>query len=261
MLRMMEARIERELGQPLPAPDVAAVREEPRTAGSFRDVLTPPTRRRAIALSVFNFYQTIGFYGFGSWVPKLVANQGVTISNSLQYSFIISLAFPIGPFLFMLFADRFERKWQIVAAAAGTATFGLLFTQQTQAAAIIALGIAITMSNNLLSYSYHAYQAEVFPTNIRARAIGFAYSFSRLSTIFSSFLIAYFSLHFGNVGVFTFIAISMAIAATSVALFGPRTHGRTLEEICAEPATSADTASQLGSRLGPFKERRGRAVR
>ena len=135
--------------------------------------------------------------------------------------------------MFTSFADRFERKWQIVAAAIGTATFGLLFTQQRAPWSIVALGIAITLTNNLLSYSYHAYQTEVFPTEIRTTAVGFVYSFSRISTVFTSFLIAYFSLHVGNPGVFAFIAVSMMVAAGAIAFFGPRTHRRTLEEICA----------------------------
>ncbi len=210
-------------------PLVAPARE--RSTSSLGDLFRPPYRRRTIALAVFNFFQTIGFYGFGNWVPKLVSNQGVTIASSLQYSFAIALVYPIGPFLFMSFADRVERKWQIVAAAAATAIFGLLFALQRGAAGIILLGIAITLSNNLLSYAYHAYQAEVFPTRIRARAVGFVYAFSRASTILTSFAIAWLSLHTGNAGVFGFIAISMILAAGSVAFFGPRTRGRTLEEI------------------------------
>jgi putative MFS transporter len=158
--------------------------------------------------------------------------------GSLQYSAIIALAFPAGPFLFTLFADRFERKWQAVAAALGTAGFGLIFTLTRAPWAIIALGVAITLSNNLLSYSYHAYQAEVFPTSVRARAIGFVYSFSRLSTIFTSFLIAYLSANFGNPGVFTLIAISMVIAATAIG-FCPPTRGLLLEQISASDVMSA----------------------
>ena len=229
----IEARIARDARVALPPVTIprgearATVRES-----SLKDIFVPPYRRRTIALAVFNFFQTIGFYGFGNWVPKLVSGQGVTIASSLQYSFVIALAYPAGPLLFTTFADRFERKWQIVAAAVGTATFGLLFTQQRAAWSIIALGIAITLTNNLLSYSYHAYQAEVFPTAIRTAAVGFVYSFSRISTVFTSFLIAYCSLHFGNPGVFGFIAVSMMISAGAIAFFGPSTHRRTLEEIC-----------------------------
>jgi MFS transporter, putative metabolite:H+ symporter len=234
VVEALEQRVCRELSlASLPAAAVppSPPRRTPARA-TFREIFRPPYGRRAAALAVFNFFQTIGFYGFGNWVPKLVSGQGVTIANSLAYSFAIALAFPIGPFLFMLFADRYERKWQIVAAAVGTALFGLLFTQQRHAAGIVATGVAITMSNNLLSYAYHAYQAEVFPTRIRARAVGFVYSFSRISTIVTSFVIAWLALHVGNVGVFAVIAVSMLIAAAAVGLFGPPTRGRPLEDIC-----------------------------
>jgi putative MFS transporter len=228
----MERAVEAERGRTLPDPDAtAAVAFDcSEQRGSIGDLLRPPIRTRVVLLSVFNFFQTIGFYGFGNWVPRLVADQGVSVTDSLAYSAIIALAFPIGPLAFTLFADRFELKWQAVAAALGTASFGLLFTRAREPWMIIAVGVAITLCNNLLSFSYHAYQAEVFPTSIRARAVGFVYSFSRLSTIFTSFLIAYFSSRFGNPGVFAFIAASMVIAAVAISA-GPPTRGLTLEKI------------------------------
>lgn len=232
VLAAMEARVERELGHALPAPaplDPAAIRAGT-GQGSFSDIFRPPYRKRAILLAIFNFFQTIGFYGFGNWVPKLVAGQGVSVTSSMFYAALIALAFPVGPLLFTLFADRFELKWQTVAAALGTASFGLMFAVTRAPWAIIALGIAITLSNNLLSFSYHAYQAEVFPTDIRARAVGFVYSFSRLSTIFTSFLIGYLSAHFGNPGVFAFIAVSMGVAAAAIGACPP-TRGRSLEQL------------------------------
>jgi putative MFS transporter len=237
VVSMMEHAIEGEHGHALPEPDATAGDsfDSSERRGGLRELLRPPIRTRVVLLSVFNFFQTIGFYGFGNWVPRLVADQGVSVTDSLAYSAIIALAFPIGPFLFTLFADRFERKWQAVVAALGTASFGLLFTMAREPWAIIAVGVAITLCNNLLSYSYHAYQAEVFPTSIRARAVGFVYSFSRFSTIFTSFMIAYFSSRFGNPGVFAFIAVSMVVAALAIGA-GPRTRGLTLERISSDAA-------------------------
>ena len=57
---------------------------------------------------------------------------------------------------------------------------------------LILFGVLITLSNNVLSYSFHDYQTELFPTRIRARAVGFTYSFSRISTVFASFIIGFF---------------------------------------------------------------------
>ena len=225
----IETRVEAELGRPLSEPGVAASEEG--GMGKFSEIWVAPYGGRTLMLVVFNIFQTIGFYGFGNWVPALMASKGANVTNSLQYSAIIALIYPIGPLLCALIADRFERKWQIVSAAICTATFGLLFARQTTTVSLIVFGMFITLSNNLPSYSLHAYQAELFPTRIRARAIGFVYSWSRLSTIFTSFMIAFFLENFGTKGVFAFIATSMLMVVLSIGIFGPRTGGLALEEI------------------------------
>jgi putative MFS transporter len=185
-------------------------------------------------LIVFQFFQTIGFYGFGNWLPTLLAAGGASVIHSLQYSFAIALAYPLGPILCFWFADRFEPKWQIVASALAVAGFGLVFAGQNGAPGIILFGILVTFANCAMSYAYHAYQSELFPTRIRARAIGFCYSWSRLSTVFSSFMIAFFLARFGRTGVFVFIAASMGVVALVIGGLGPRTRGRSLEQIAAE---------------------------
>jgi MFS transporter, putative metabolite:H+ symporter len=225
----IEARVEAELGHPLSEPVVGP--SEMGGRGKFSEIWAAPYGGRTLMLVVFNFFQTIGFYGFGNWVPALMASKGANITNSFLYSAIIALIYPIGPLLIMLIADEYERKWQIVTAAIGTATFGLLFARQSSTVWLIVLGMFITLSNNLLSYSLHAYQAELFPTRIRSRAIGFVYSWSRLSTIFTSFMIAFFLENFGSKGVFAFIATSMLMVVLSIGIFGPRTRGLALEEI------------------------------
>ena len=134
-----------------------------------------------IMLVIYNLFQTIGYYGFSSWVPTLLISQGIGVTKSLAYTFIIAIAAPIGPLVGVFFADRFERKWQIAWAAVGIAVFGLLFAQQTTAAGVIVCGLLITLCNNWMSFSFHAYQAELYPTRIRAQAVGFVYSWSRFS--------------------------------------------------------------------------------
>jgi putative MFS transporter len=230
IMTAIEARVAAEQFTPLPRPEpVIAVDDH--ASATFAEIFLPPYRRRTIMMIVFNFCQAIGFYGFGNWVPQLLAAQGAGFAKSLQYSFIIALASPTTPILFLLFADRVERKWQIVAAAFITASFGLLFTLSNDPLWLVACGVVITGSNNLLSYSYHSYQAELFPTRVRARAVGFVYSFSRLSTVVNSFFIAFFLQNFGTQGVFGFIGVAMLVAMIAIGAFGPRTRGLALEEI------------------------------
>lgn len=224
----METRVRQEFGGPLPPANPHLVEE---VHGYFLDIFKPPYFSRTSMLMVFNFFQTVGYYGFASWVPTLLIAAGVTTTSSLQYSFIIAIAAPIGPLLAMKVADKFERKWQIVAAAMCIGIFGLLFSRQRDASLLIVFGVLLTCSNNWMSMAFHAYQPELFPTRVRVQAVGFVYSWSRLSAIFTSFLIGFFLRDFGVVGVFTFIAASMLMVMLSIGVFGPRTRGLALEDI------------------------------
>jgi putative MFS transporter len=224
----LEARVQSELGAPLPAA-VPVANEEAK--GNFADIFRAPYLERTSMLVVFQFFQTVGYYGFASWVPTLMIAAGITTTLSLRYSFLIALAAPLGPLLAMSIADRTERKWQIVVSAICIAVFGLLFAELRTPAWLVACGVMLTCSNNCMSFAFHAYQSELFPTRVRAQAVGFVYSWSRLSAIFSSFLIGFFLRDFGVTGVFAFIAVSMLAVVLSIGIFGPRTRGLALEVI------------------------------
>jgi MFS transporter, putative metabolite:H+ symporter len=62
-------------------------------------------------------------------------------------------------------------------------------------------------------------------------AVGFVYSFSRLSTVLSVFVIAFVLGRFGVAGVFTMIAACMGVVVLAIGMFGPRVTNRSLEEI------------------------------
>jgi len=230
----IEAKVMADLGgAALPAPGNHAV-EVAKSVGRLAEIFEPRYRGRTTMLMIFQFFQTFGFYGFAAWVPTLIAQQtGINLGASLLYSFIIAIANPFGPLLAMSFADKFERKWQLVGAACCIGVFGILFSFQNAMPSLVLFGVLITLSNNVLSYSFHGYQAELFPARIRARAVGFTYSFSRISAVFASFIIAFFLQNAGTKGVFGLIAVAMAIVVISIAGWGPRTLDRELEEISA----------------------------
>ncbi|HEX6564548.1 MAG TPA: MFS transporter, partial [Chthoniobacterales bacterium] len=92
-------------------------RTSTRGLAAFREIWQPPYRRRTIMLAIFNLCQTIGFYGFANWVPTFMISKGITVTKSLEYSLIIAFANPIAPLIGQLFAEKVERKWQIVWSA------------------------------------------------------------------------------------------------------------------------------------------------
>ena len=233
----VEAAVARETGGVLPP--LGPIVAESNLRNSFAEIWKAPYGRRTVVLSVFNLFQAVGFYGFAAWLPTLLVAQGVTVTTSLLYSFIIAIANPVGPLLGYFVADRIERKWQIVLAALGVAVFGLIFAGQRQAAPLIVFGVLITLFSNWMSFSFHNYQSEIFPTRIRARAVGFVYSWSRLSSAFTGLIIGILLKSTGTMAVFALIAFAMGMVMLSIGGFGPRTRGRSLEEICPETGTPA----------------------
>lgn len=229
ILRQLEASVAKDTNAPLPEPS-KTVRPEA-GSGAFREIFSKPYGGRTLMLSVFNLMQTIAFYGFGSWVPTLLVAKGIQITTSLQYAFIIAIANPMGPLLGMLVADRVERKWQIVSAGLGIGVFMWLFAIQASPVLIILLGVAVTLANNWMSFSFHNYQAELFPTRVRARAVGFVYGWSRISAAFAGLLIGFFLKEGGALGVALFIGAAMAVMTFTIGVFGPRTRNLGLEEI------------------------------
>ncbi|SAK75179.1 MFS transporter [Caballeronia ptereochthonis] len=229
VMRALEEKVAREYGKPLSPPEPALETADSR--GAFADMWKPPYGKRAAMMIIFNVFQTVGFYGFANWVPTLLVKQGITVTSSLMYSGIIAIAAPVGPLIGLAIADKVERKTAIVAMAAVNIVCGLLFSQSGNPAFLIAMGVGLTLSGNIMSYSYHAYQTELFPTSIRARAVGFVYSWSRFSAIFTSFIIAGVLKGFGTTGVFVFIASAMLIVMAAIGLMGPKTRDLALEKI------------------------------
>jgi MFS transporter, putative metabolite:H+ symporter len=182
-------------------------------------------------LSVFNAAQVIGFYGFNSWLPTLLTARGIEVTSGLKYAFIIAIAQPFGPLIGSLFADAVERKTQIVVSLACMAAAMAAFAKLSHPAALIAVGILFTLAANIMSYAYHGYQAELFPTRIRSRAVGFVYSWSRLAAAFAGLLVGVLLADGGVEAVAAFIGGAMILGLAMIALFGPSTRGRALEEL------------------------------
>jgi MFS transporter, putative metabolite:H+ symporter len=198
--------------------------------GSFAELWRQPYLPRTVMLVLFQALQTIGFYGFANWAPTFLLKRGVSLLHSLEYTLLIALVSPIGPLLGAITSDRLERKWTIVVLALLVALFGLGFGNATAPAAVIAFGALLTLCNYWFSAAFHAYQAELFPTRIRATGVGFTYSWSRLSAALSSLLIGAV-LVYGVPAVFVLLASAMGGVALIIAVLGPRTNRMPLEEL------------------------------
>ncbi len=142
---------------------------------------------------------------------------------------------PAGPLVAVWLGDRWQRKWLIVTLAAGAAIADLLFGRARDPVVLVLIAAAVVLCLNAFSALFHAYQAELYPTDARATGIGFTYAWSRASMVGLDLLMP------GLVATrlsaaFVLMAGALGGVGLTIGFFGPLTNARTLEEV--SPAAS-----------------------
>jgi putative MFS transporter len=213
-------------GVPLPLAPVVATGTD--KGMPWLTLWRPPYAKRTFMMIGFQFLQTVGVYGWASWLPTFLVQQGIPLVTSLGYSFLMAVASPLGPLVAVFSSDRLERKWTIVGLSIALAIAGLAFLQARVPWQIISCGALITMLSYWFSAAFHAYQAELFPTRARATGVGFTYSWSRLSAALSALLIGAM-LPYGVGAVVLLISAAWIGVAVIIATLGPCTNAVQLE--------------------------------
>jgi Sugar (and other) transporter. len=207
--------------------------ETPATASGSdaSELFKAPYARRTWMMVVFQFLQTWGYYGFGTLVPSVLAARGFDIVTSLGFLSVIFIGYPVGSLLSLPIIELVERKYLVCGSALAMAVFGIAFGVSGSETAILILGFCYTAVSNVFSNAYHVYQAEIFPTRLRATAASGTYSLSRLSSGLMPFILLPLLDNHGSEWLFTVVAAAMVVVAVNVLAFGPRTTGRTLTDV------------------------------
>jgi putative MFS transporter len=224
----IEQRIEAELGVVLSPPDLD-VPDALIEKGRWQEIFSAFYLPRTLLISVFQFSQTIAVFGFTAFVPVLLIKHGFSIVHSLNYSLAIVMLAPVGAACGAYFSERIERKWQLVFASLLIGIAGSVFATGESVAVIVCAGGLIALGNNWLISIFHPYAAELFPTRIRARAIGFTFCWSRVSSVFVGYWVGDLLAAYGQNAVFVMIGAAMVAIIVGVGVFGPATNGRSLE--------------------------------
>jgi putative MFS transporter len=233
-LEHIETAVERDIGAPLPPPAVVKAVPIARRL-SLAEIWSPRYRGRTLMLTGFQLLQTIGYYGFTHWVGKLLVEKGFK-DQAFYMTFCIVLLAPVGPLLGMWSIERFERKWLLVGLALVLALTQFGFGLAGEAWLLLALGAVVVLCLNWFSAVFHAYQAELFPTEARATGVGFTYAWSRASMVALNLVMPWIIAN-GQFGAFGLMAGAMVGVATIVGLFGPLTNARALEEVSPNQAS------------------------
>jgi putative MFS transporter len=193
---------------------------------AFRDY-----RKWTVMLLVFQVVQTVAYYGFGTLAPLVLVTKGFDVIQSLGYTAVTFAGYPLGSLASVPLVERFERKCLIIAAAVSIGVFGIVFAAASSTVLIVSAGFLLTMASNVFSNSFHIYQVEIFPTAIRSTASGVTYSLSRATATFLPFVTVPLLYSIGPTAVFSGSAALIVLLCLDVGLLGPRSTGRSLEQI------------------------------
>ena len=244
----LEDKARAELGiTELPEPEPVEV--VPAKGAPISEIFRPPYRRRTVMLYIFQFLQTVGYYGFGTLAPLVLADKGYDIVESLGFSALIFLGYPLGSALSVPLMERYERKHLIVGSALVMGVLGVLFGFGSSTAVIVAAGFLFTATSNVFSNGFHIYQAEIFPTRMRSTAVSTSYSLSRLSGAILPFIAVAALDNLGPTAVFLGSAAVLTVVALDVAILGPRSTGLNLETSSDEVAGTAPSRADAGPRF------------
>lgn len=211
------------------APTRVANRTADRSLARLGTLVNRTYRRRTIMIWLFQLLQPFGYYGFGSLVPLVLAAKGYDVVNSLAFSSVTFLGYPLGSALSIPIMERLERKTILVGSAALMAILGLLFGNAGATWQILILGFLYTMVSNVFNNGYHTYQGELYPTAIRASGAGISYSIGRIANAAMPFILVPVLTLAGANAMFGLIAAIMAALCITVGTLGPRTTGLSVD--------------------------------
>ncbi len=215
----------------------------------YRDLFAGRLGKRTMMLIVVWVFQTLGFYGFSTWVPSLLVQHGFSLTKSLSFIALTTLGAVPGALLAWAISDRFGRKIPIVCVAIGIAACGLAYGLTFNAVAIVVFGFCVNALLQTFAALLYAYTPELFPTARRNSGNGLAYGTGRLANIAGSLIVASIFGSFGYQPVFVYIAACWVVVAVTVAVFGPSTGMRHLETLNDVPVAALDPDAARGTGL------------
>lgn len=220
------------------ASDVGPLPERERTATAppeerqrVAELLQPPLRGRTAMLVVVWVFQTLGFYGFVTWVPILLVDHGFDLTKSLTFAAVTTIGAVPGALLAWPISDRFHRKVPAVIVSGLVAAAGLAYGLTFNPAAIMFFGFLVGFFIQTFAALMYAYTPELFPTALRNSGSGFVYGVGRLANIVGPLIVAAIFHRAGYGWVFVYIAACWMVVGLTIALFGPRSGQVALEDL------------------------------
>ena len=187
--------------------------------------------RRTMTLLVMNTFGMFGWWGLFTWIPpylSLPVEQGGrgfgTLSTTTLLVFLNLAGMGPGYALYGWAADRLGRRPAFMVYTIAAAVFVPIYAAARQPAALMVLGAVVAFFGTGFFSGSGIIGSELFPTSVRARALGLTYNGARAISSIAPFTIGRLGEHHGLNSAFYICGVAFLLSALT-AIFIPETRG------------------------------------
>jgi MFS family permease len=217
----------------VPEPAIWLERGKPRGA-SLAAMWRPDVRWKGVVATLMNACSMFGYWGLFTWIPGYLAlpeaqgGRGLGIVASLTWVLFMAPGKWLGYTLFGFAADAVGRRMSyavyLLAAGALVPVFG-----STQSLAwLLVLGPFVGFFGTGFFSGFGAVASELFPTEVRATAMGLTYNIGRGFSALAPLAVGWVATRHSFFAAFLLLAAAFLLAA-GLALLLPETKGKDLE--------------------------------
>lgn len=201
----------------------------------FAEIFSRPYLKATTALLFMNFFGMFAWWGLFTWIPSYLtlplSSGGRGFDVSLMTIMLVALnltgMFP-GYGTFGWIADRLGRKRACILYTCLASLLVLLYARATDPRTLLLLGTPVAFFATGFFSGSGIIGSEVFPTRVRARALGFTYNGARTMSSIAPTVIGYVGQKYGLGSAFFLCSASLFLSMLS-ATFLPETRGKILE--------------------------------
>jgi MFS family permease len=190
-------------------------------------------RRDAIFATAMNACGMFGYWGLFTWIPGYLSlpvargGRGFALATSTEWLLVMGVGKWFGYALFGFAADAFGRRRSYVVYLLMAALLVPLYGNARNPLWLLLLGPFVAFFGTGFFSGFSALAAELFPTEIRATAMGLSYNLGRGLSALAPFVVGAIADRYGFQAGFYLLAGAFFIAAL-LALALPETRGRQL---------------------------------
>lgn len=193
---------------------------------------SPEYRHITASLWILWFSLNFLYQGAYIWLPTLLGSVRIAEGRSFLLTLLISIGQLPGTFLVAYLADRISRKKVLVTSLICLATGAFLFGLSQADTWILIFGFVLMVCNGMVWGIAYPFSSELYPTQSRASATGWATGVGRLGGAIAPFLVSWIIASGGNLNqVFNLLAVFPLLSAILLQSVRLESTGRSLEEI------------------------------